>query len=69
MQRQMPQVRTSLMLYSLAIALYSVYVKKLLVVGGHLIVDISDQAHSHLGRVVSSQNIANKMCLDLHLYL
>ena len=41
----------------------------LLIIRGHFIVDIADQRYSHLGGVVSSENITNKMCLNLHMHL
>lgn len=41
----------------------------LLVIRWHFIVDVADQRYSHLGGVVSSENITNEMCLNLHMHL
>ena len=41
----------------------------LLVVWWHLIVDITDQCYPHLSRVVTSEDVTDKVRFDLHVYL
>jgi len=41
----------------------------LFVVRWHLILDIANQRHSHLGCIIPSQDVGDKMGLNLHLHL
>ena len=41
----------------------------LLVVRWHLVLNVPDQGHAHLRRVVSAKNIAHELGLHLHLDL
>lgn len=41
----------------------------LFVIGGHFILNISNQRHPHLGDVVSPKHVADEMCFDGHLNL
>lgn len=40
-----------------------------LVVWRHFVVNVADERYSHLSRVVAPENVANEVCLDLHVYL
>ena len=40
-----------------------------LVVWRHLVLNVSDERHSHLSTVVAPESVAHKMRLDLHLQL
>lgn len=41
----------------------------LFIVWRHLVVNIADQRYPHLCRVVASQHVADKVCLNLHVHL
>lgn len=40
----------------------------LLVIHGHLIIDVPYQRYPHLGGVIPPQHVADEVCLDLHLH-
>lgn len=62
------QIAASARLLRFGLDLNSIPVQHLIVFRWQLVVNIPYQADTHLCRVVSSQNVADKMCLDLHLY-
>lgn len=35
----------------------------------HLILDIPDESDSHFSGIITSQNVADELCVDLHLNL
>lgn len=41
----------------------------LLIIRRHLVLDVPDQADTHLCRVVAAQDVADKLSFDLHLNL
>ena len=44
------------------------YALNLFVIGGQFVVDVPNERHPHLRRVVAAQNIADEVRLDLHLH-